>query len=250
MVAPEPHDSVFRQAVILQLLQDLSHPFVHKGNKVVIAGPVLAHHRCVGVVRGELGLSRIVLLIRPEPVQLDQPFFVISANLTLMGDGEVDDGKKGLAFRPTSPVGLATALIPGGDRRGELVVGLDVVGAVVPGRPQVLGEAPDFRQRDPLAAHRVRADAGGIHPGDDPRPGRGAYPGVGKDAVEARSLGSKAVNVGRHRITVTVAAQVGADVFSTDPEEVRPGIRIVGWYLAGKHAPGQRKCRRTQACSL
>src|SRR5262249_45088634 len=101
------------------------------------------------------------------------------------------------------------------------VIGLYAVAAVVAQGAEVLGEAADVGRRHALAAHVVGADAGRVAAGDDRRPARGANAGHGKRPGEADALLRPPVEVGRARVGVAVAAQVGADVLAGDPEDVR-----------------------------
>ena len=49
----------------------------------------------------------------------------------LVGDGGIEDREERHPAGPVSPVGIFAQLVPGSDRRRELVIGFPIVGAVV-----------------------------------------------------------------------------------------------------------------------
>ena len=135
VVPVEKDDGVIGQPVFFELGEKLSHLVVHGSNQVVIVGPIAADDRVVGIVGRKLGLGRVVTVLRCQGRRQARETLRFRADATLMGDGKVDNGKEGLTLRAASPVGFAAAFIPGGEGRVEVVVGLDVVRAVVARRP-------------------------------------------------------------------------------------------------------------------
>ncbi len=171
------------------------------------------------------------------------------------------DAEEGHAGGAVAPVGLVGALVPGGEGRGlnlvgltEVVVGLRIVGAVVTGGAEVLGEALDLRGRDALTAHVAGAEGGGIHAGDDGGARGGADAVDGEGVGVAGALSGEVVQVGGAGVGVAVAAKVGAGVFGGDPEDIGRGGRL-GWAaeeaarMAGAAAV-RRAWRRVSPCNI
>ena len=141
---------------------------------------------------------------------------------------KVEDSEKRLVFGATTPVCLSAGLVPARQRRVELLIGFDVVRAVITGCSEVFAEAFYIRRRHALAAHVVRADSGRIHPGDNARPCRGTNARVRIRVGVTHTLGRKGIDVRRYGVTISIAAQVRADVLATDPEDVWP---LCLWYF-------------------
>ena len=78
------------------------------------------------------------------------------------------------------PVGFVTSFIPGGQRRVEIIVGLGIVGRVIPARPKILRERLDFGRSNHAGSHVVGPYRCRIDPGDDPRSGRSTDGGMGE----------------------------------------------------------------------
>ena len=214
VVAPEPHDRAVRQPVGLQLVQHGLDMAVQLAHPVVVAGHVLPDDRRVGPVRRQRRLGRVVPLAARRP----------PARARLVRDGEVEHGEERLIpVRAIAPVGPPAGLVPRRPRRGELVVRLIAVRAVVSRRPEVLGEAPGLNRRHAPAAHPRRADSGRVHARDDARSGGRADGCVGEGRVVPNALCGELVQVRRRGIRVAVTAERRADVLGADPDDVRPG---------------------------
>ena len=151
---------------------------------------------------------------------------------------EVEHRKERLVrIGAVAPVGVRSELVPGRQRRLELVVGLLVVRAVVAGGAQVFGEALDVMGNhrgigrghlrgggmDVRGPHVVRADGDGVQPGDDRRTGRCAYPRRGETVRPPPPLGGEAVHVRCPRYRVAVATVERTGVLKRNPENVRTG---------------------------
>ena len=226
VVAPVEHVGLACESVFFQLLQKHAEFVIVAGDVGVHAGKGFPHHRRIGQVGPRLddfGIEfRRRALLRPHAA------FVAAQ--------EVEDREERL-FRigPVPPVGCISQVVPGRQRRLELVVGLEVIGAIVARRPQVLGEALDVVGRDRGIGrghfrgigvhvggpHVMRADGGGVHPRDDGRAGRSAHARRGETARPPATLGREAVHVRRagHRVAVTPIVRTG--VFEGNPQDVR-----------------------------
>ena len=112
------------------------------------------------------GFGWIVSLLGRQSGRVLLVLLLGHADLAFVADGEVEDAEEGLAFLSFSPMGLAAGLVPGGFGRGEVVVGFDVVGAIVAGSLEILGEALDRIGQPSGAAHAVTAERGRVDAGD------------------------------------------------------------------------------------
>ena len=121
MVGPEEHHGAVVQAVLFEPGQDLARLLVHRGDVVVAPRDGLPDDRRVRVIGGQGRLGRVV----------DQFLVLLGPVLGLVGDAQVDDGEERHAIGPVPPI---LARVPRRERAGELVIGLRVVGAEVPGR--------------------------------------------------------------------------------------------------------------------
>ena len=124
------------------------------------------------------------------------------------------------------PVGFAAGQIPNVTRRRlfKLIVGLAVVGAVIPRLAEHQRERPQPLRQRGRATHVMGADAVLIHPGDDGRSTRGADAGSRVRVDIADTLLGQPVQVRRDRVGVTEASQVGADVLARNPQDIRSSI--------------------------
>src|SRR5262245_6842152 len=120
----------------------------------------------------------------------------------------------------------AAVVIPGSDWRVKVVIRLAVVCAVVTSCPQILGKTLHIRRRNALATHEVRADRRRMHPRKQSRTTRGTNAGMREGSRESRALLGEPIDVRRDRLDVTVATEIGTDVFETNPEDVRAGFRV------------------------
>jgi len=213
------------------------------GAAQAVPGPlfsVAAYLGGIGMERGERDLRGIVDRRVGTP-----------PDLALVRRREVEDREERLALvRAVAEVRLVVALVPGRHGRGELIVGLGAVGAVVTGGPQVLGEGLDVGRRHGRVGrgqilglmrgpHVVRPDTGWIHRRDDARAVRRADWRHGIDVVEPHALRRQPIEVRRARDRVSVAAQMRADILARNPHDVRAASRITG-RGPRRSAPGQQ----------
>ena len=228
VVAPVEHVRVVREPVFFQLLEQGAELPVVMRDVRIHAGQGRPDLRRVGQVRRRrdvIGIEfRRRALLRPHPA-------FVTAH-------EVEDREERLVrVGAVAPVGGVSEVVPGRHRRIELVVGLEVVRAIVTSPPQILGEALDVVGRDRGIGrghfrgigvyvggpHVVCSDGNGVHPGDDRGPGRGADPGSGIALRPPATPGREAVHVRRAGHRVAVAAVAGPGVFEGNPQDVRSG---------------------------
>lgn len=126
---------------------------------------------------------------------------------------------------------LRAALIPGGQRRLELVIGLFIVGAIVTGGPQVFCKTfyimrnnRRVRRRQfgcigmgMCGAHMVRADRNRVHTGNYRRTGRRTHASSRKAVRIQAALRGQAVQVGRTCYLITITAVERISVFEGNP---------------------------------
>ncbi len=119
VIAPVEDDGVVAQTVGVELFQDLVDLRVHVGDVVVDASQLLPDRRRVRVVGRHLHLDRI----GDERLALADR--AGREDLALVRDLEVEHGEERLArIGAVAPVRRATELVPDGERRAELIVGL------------------------------------------------------------------------------------------------------------------------------
>src|SRR5690606_35165071 len=129
---------------------------------------------------------------------------------------------------------LVAVLIPYRWRCTKLIVGLNVVGAVVSRGPQVFRKSFHFRRRDDrvLAGYALnfRIDVEGphvmtshtrlIHSCDDRTATRSAYPSRCKRAIVEHTFSRKTIDIRCRNRTVAVAIQPRTHVFNGQPKNV------------------------------
>ncbi len=154
-------------------------------------------------------------------------------DLALVGRHEIEHRKEGLALGAIPPVGRGARFVPDRPRLSELVIRLGVVGAIVAGGAQILGESLDLRRRNreigrghvPLrfrgGAHVMGSDRALIHPGDDGGPTRRADARRGKGTCEPAAVRCQTVQGRRAGQGVGVTSQPRAEVLGRDPQDVR-----------------------------
>ncbi len=146
MVGEVEHDGILGEACLLEFEEEVGDLLVEEGDCVVVACPVFADFRGIGVVGGELdevgwdagGCGESALLsVFEEGGVLD---------LAFVGGGEVKDGEEGLVWLAVAVVGGGAGVIPGRvGFAGDIVVGFGVVGAVVAGGFEVGGVGLEVR---------------------------------------------------------------------------------------------------------
>jgi hypothetical protein len=107
-----------------------------------------------------------------------------------------------------------------------------VIRAVVTGHSEVLGETSDVRGRYTFVtpergAHVHRAECAGVDSSDNRRTRGGTDREGDKGICVPATLSGEAVKVWRHGIVIAIAGKVGADIFTTYPEDVGAGERIL-----------------------
>ena len=127
-------------------------------DEVVVAGPVVADDRRVGVVRRQHHLRRVVPLGRRGSSSVEARDLAVASRSGSRGSVMLKTAKNGWPSARCRQCGLGAVLVPRGERRVEVVVGLDVVRAVVAGGAQVLGEAADVGGGTTSQRMVVRAD--------------------------------------------------------------------------------------------
>ncbi len=155
---------------------------------------------------------------------------------------EVENSEERLAFAAIAPVCLTAAFVPGTCWRIKLVIGLGIIRAVITFSPDIFAETFYISRWYALAAHVVGPVSGRIHAGNDPRSRRGTNSGMRIHICIAYPPGSEFVDIGRYGVAVAVAAEIGADIFCADPEDIRP---LPACRLGGVQGDlGQCHCRR------
>ena len=220
VVGEEEDDGIVGESVFFELFQYVAGLVVHGGDVVVVTGPILSRLGGVGMERRDGGFGGIVSLLGCEPGRVLLVLVFGNADLAFVADDEVEDGEEGLALFTFSPMGLFAGLVPGGLGRGKVVVGLDVVGAVVAGRLEVLGEALDRIGEPGGAPHAVATEGRRVDAGDQAGTVWRANAGDSVRVGVTDALGGQAVQHGRASVVVTVTAEIGTDIFAGDPEDI------------------------------
>ena len=237
MVAEEHNDGGVEQPILLQFLDPVADPSVHRGDVVVGAGDRVTHVWRVGVERRQRHIpSRDSLRATAR----------LGKRLALVRSTVIEDREERLVPIAIPPVGRVARCIPDGHGLLKLVVLLGVVCAGVAGGPEPLGKAADKRWRHALigrylsrrllqriaaagggcramrvVAHVHRADAGAEHPGDQRRPRWRTDRRGGEGIFIDHALAGEPVEVGRGDCSVAVGTDPGAHVLHGEPDDVR-----------------------------
>lgn len=136
--------------------------------------------------------------------------------------GDVHDGEEGLitALIPTLATPIGVDDIPRAFRWRPVVIGFRMVGCVITGFAEILGESADERRRASAGAHMMRADSRRVHTGDQRRAGRSTGAPVGVGVRVDNAFPCEAVDVRRDGVGISIDSQLGADVFQDDPQDV------------------------------
>ena len=220
MVAPEQYNGRIGQPVVFQLFQRVPHHVIHGGNVVIQTRPVLAHHRRVRIVGRQRRLGGVMHLVGRQPRNVLPIDVLWRTHLAFVTYQVIEHRKERHPLRTIPPMRLVAYLIPGRKGRGEVIVRLRVVGAVIARRPQVFRKAPHLRRRYTLAAHVLRPDSGRIHRRNNRRTTRRANPIRRKSMGIPQSLRGQPINVRRPGIRIAVTAKVRARILTTHPEDV------------------------------
>ena len=129
VIAVVKNNCVLGKTGIGDLLEIGARTGVHHGKAIIILCPVLAHLRCVRMISGNAHLLGIMDAI----FRID-----VVANLTLVTDRVIENGKERLAFRTVLPVRATAAGIPDLPRLLEVVILLRIVRTIIPRLAQVL----------------------------------------------------------------------------------------------------------------
>jgi len=225
VVAVEKHDGIVRQAVFFELAQNLAYLAVHCTDAVVVSGHIAADHRRVGIERRQLDPGRIMACF---PRQRSQQVSRLVAHvdlpkLPLMGGHDVEHRHERLAWFTPPPMAPRRVVVPDARRLGEVVILFAGVHTVVAHLAQIHGIGLDEIGDLHRAVAQVRsAHATRPHAGDQARSGGRARRSRGKRPGVAYASGGQGVEIGRDRLEIAEAAQVGVHIFAGDPEDVRP----------------------------
>ena len=145
---------------------------------------------------------------------------------------KVEDRKEGLLrIPPIAPVRRLAQLVPRRNRWVKLVVGLEIVRAIVSVGAQILGKAFHIRGHDGRVgsrhlwriavlvrrAHVMGSDGNRIHPRNDGRACRSAHPSRGKRLAPPHPLRRQSIDMRRARHRITVAAVIRVRIFKGYP---------------------------------
>jgi len=112
VIGPEHHDRVLPFARLFQLADKFSGAGVHRGDELVVAFPVLAHHGRVGVVGRQIFKGGGILPLLCGEIFGDLFVFRLVLNPALVAAGEVEDGKERLPRFAIFPVRLSRGIVP------------------------------------------------------------------------------------------------------------------------------------------
>ena len=193
VIAPEKHNSIFGKTFLFQFAEVPAYDGIQTCNLIVEPGKAFTYFFRVGIIRRHLNVGGV-------------GEFRFLPGLAFVGQGIIEYGKKWLIHVGAVPVMRAVAaFVPRGERRlvrpGELVIGFDIVGAVVTMGPHVLRKGLYVMRRHCCigcwqfagtttvgGAHMVTADRGLVHPGDYGRAVGGAYRRRGMEIGKAHAL--------------------------------------------------------------
>ena len=219
MVTPEENDGTVGETVSIEFVKDVADLFVHCSNVVVVLCEVAPDDGGIGIVRRDFDLCWIV------DGFLDVPAFAFMRN------GDVNDGEKRCVFWAVLVSPVSTPGVPCSEGRVKLVIGLRVIRAIVTGHSEVLGETADVSRRYTLVTpergpHVHRAEGAGVHSGDNRGTCGGTYRKGDKGICVTAALRGEAVKVWCHGVVIAVTAKVGADIFTTYPQDVGTSERV------------------------
>ncbi len=224
MVRPEEDNGVLVQSRLFQLIDQIAGPGVHRRDQLVVAFPVFASDRCVGVVRRQRRQRGGVLTLIGTQIFGHRLVLAVTGDAAFMTTGKVKNCKEGLVLGgAVFPVSFSARLVPDFIGRWifELVVGLAVVGAVVTGFAKRHRERLEPLRERGIAAHVVRSDAVLIHPRDDRR-SAGSTDARGCERVRVtNTFFGQLVQVRSDCVRVTITTQVCADVLARNPNHIR-----------------------------
>jgi hypothetical protein len=150
VIGEEKDDGIVCEAVLPEPAQDLADLTIHQGDAVEIASPGTSAAGGIRIKGRNGQLRRISAFLGPE-LRTDLPFKLFlrpKARAGLVSRHQVDDGEERLPGFASAPVCGVGALIPRSLNEGafvvQVIVGLDVVGAVVAELAERDGERSDL----------------------------------------------------------------------------------------------------------
>ena len=221
MIRPEHNDRVVFKPVFFQLSQHPPYPGIHSSDQFIVSLPIFPNNRSIGIV-GRQGsqFRRILTLLDEQPFRYTNILRIVR-DPGLVTSGEIENAKKWLIWIfAIAPVCLAIRVIPSLRGRLKLVILLTVIRAIVTTLPQVSWKGINFPGEPRIASHMMRTKRRLVHSRDDTAPTRGAYTGSGKCMRITNSFRCKDVNVGRHRMGITVATDCRTNIFTRQPQDV------------------------------
>jgi len=217
VIAEKENDGALVQAFPLQALQHLAYLDIEILGAIQVEGEVLADGRVIGIVRRQndaRGADRVggaagKGAVRFREVDLRVEWLPCAAAAPVRAVERLIDLE--------IEVGLAGS--PDAGRRGSHI------GGMVPRPAEEMSKQRDAIGQSvavvPVAAMLMRSDGGLVHPGGDRGPGSGAHRRGGERVGEADALRGKAIQVGCADQAVAVTAEIGAEIFGNDPQDIR-----------------------------
>ena len=210
MVGKIKHDRVVGEAGGLQFSDSFTRLRIGGAHLIVVLRPVAPHFRGVGMIGRH-----------PHSCRIGDGGLPPRPQLALMAGAGIEHREEGLPSRPLLPMGFARGLIPNLLRRDEVVVFLDVVGAVITQLPQMLREQFHAGRQCHLTAHMLGTERRGEHAADERGAGRRADRGIRPGVAKQHAPRSKGIDMRRAGQPIAIAAHLRPVILAGDPEDVR-----------------------------
>ena len=142
-----------------------------------------------------------------------------------MGGHIVKDRKERLSFLLPSPMSFGTGFVPTrlhqSRRIRRVVVGLHIVRGVVANLSQILGKPTRPLGQRMGRTHLTGPGGRGIQSRDETRARRGTHRISGKGMSVKNTFLGQSIDVWRHRIRITIAAQSRTHILGDNPKNIR-----------------------------
>src|SRR5690554_6494687 len=212
MIAVIKYDGTVCQPCLFEFPEDLPYPGIHFLDFVIILRPIMLHFGGPRMIRRDGNSFGIVA-----------EFFDRLVKRTFMGNPYVEHGEKRLSGSAILVSCGVAGFVPGLWLVNGIVILFGIVGSIIPGLPQIVGEKANLRRNWIGASHIFRPHGSGIYPRDQRGPRRGAYRGGGKGIFIQHPLACEPVDNRRCRKLIPIRADKLAVVLAYNPEDV-------GWF--------------------
>ena len=200
------NDGVFGEAGGIEFFEARSGIGVRLADGIVILRPIAAHFGRIGMVGGHAHFGRIVNgLVRAN------------AQLAFVAFRGIENREKRLVWRAVFPVRLTRRFVPNFAGFRQVVIGFDVVGAIVTGGAQKLRIHLRAARHRNHAAHMLGAGRRRIHSANQRAARRSAHRRVRPAKPVNHALFRQSVHVGRRGVTIAVTTHVRAVIFAGQP---------------------------------